>query len=193
MRYRVCHERRAAERGKESDFARLRSADGWRLRDAVLDDLWASADPAARAYVVAAGTASKPEGARPSLFLLQRRVLAGDAAALARVLDALAGRGLPLLRVSPGDTERDRPDELGDADRVAGELLGWRPGAERWPTGKGDDADRARVRAALVAWLRAQTELARAGKPTDVRRMDPPRPLGDWGWISSGWVRRDGP
>ncbi len=183
------HGDKAAREGIDAVLDRLRADDGWRLRDAVVDDLWASGDAAARAYVEAAARAEGPES-NVSLFLLQRRVLAGDEHALARVLDALEGRGLPLLRVTPGDDPRDLNSPLEDADSVAAYVLAWRPGDHRWPLQKVEDAEKARIRKEVTAWLRAQGEAIRAGRPSEIERMDAPRLRGAWGWISSGWIRR---
>jgi hypothetical protein len=201
----VRHGERSRREGVDEVLALLRDADGWRRRDAVLDDLLATGDGAALAYVEAAADPTKPEGSHPSLFLLQRRALAGDATALDRVVAALEGQGLPILEETPGDAETAGAAwfdaDVRTPDAVARRVADWvpddvdvAPGTRLAPWPRGDDpesrAKSAGITAAFAAWLREQAALLRAGKATAIQRTPAPRLWGSWGWISSGWVRR---
>ncbi|MBL9088885.1 MAG: hypothetical protein JNM10_17230 [Planctomycetia bacterium] len=188
----VRHGDRASREGLDLMLAHLRSPEGWRLRDAVLDDLLATNDPAAQQYVDAASDPTIPDGAHPSLFLLQRRALRGDAAAIQRVLDALGGATPTLLAKTPGDDPYGFDSTLDKPDEIAWALLSWRAAPPEWSSEEGPEgqATRARARASLETWLRAQADAIRSGRPTEIRRSDAPRLWGAWGWISTGWVRQ---
>ena len=176
------HGNRAAREGLDALLAHLREGDGWKMRDAVLDDLIESGDAVARAYLEAAANPQVPEGAHASLFLLQRRILTGDAAALARVLDAVDGKGPAVSRGdarrrADGHGEHDLLSRLGDEERprvdpgrlrlVVGRRRR-REGAARTRARRGRDVA---ARAAGAAARRQTDADAANGSPSSLGRL----------------------
>jgi hypothetical protein len=176
-------------RGLERVLASLDGGDPHARIDVVLDDLLATQDPRARALLSRYLRADRDPSHAPTPLVLQRALLAGEEQAFARLLDGLEGRGgLPLRTYDQEGDGGWSSDGIRDGDHLASRILLWTSGS--WSRTKDDAESKARTRAEAAAALRVAFDAAKAGTPPALEPEERPRPLGKWGWASSGWVLR---
>jgi hypothetical protein len=160
-----------------------RERDGAARLELVIDDLLALDDSAVKRSVLAAGPGADDESA-PSLFILQRLMLAGHEGAYRALLRGLDGKCAIGLCVN-------HPFASGplSTDDLALAIHDWKPDAEpvAWEERESRAAE---IRKAGRAWLEATWADVEAGRTPEVERMYPPDPWGDLGRISTGWIRR---
>jgi hypothetical protein len=155
--------------------------------DVVLDDLLATADPAAEAFLDRLLASPAPRG--PTVFVLQRGLARRRTAAFDLVAQALEGKGLP---TGPDD---DEGHEFGagttwrTADAAIRAVLGWYGLSTPWVAHE-TAADQAARKAAALLILKTAREAAVAGHPLALEMEPRPIPLGAWSRVSSGWVLR---